>query len=112
MGRPAGWMHKLTGREAMRLLGAPSHRRVTERRFWEQIAIVEVPGHIRPLQTSRAFLFSKAAPEPECSRMRIHEKFLSCSSTKITQAPMFVRNLCRFSTARPLIRKLQPRAAP
>ena len=38
MGRPAGWMHKLTGRGAMRSPGAPSHRRETERRFWEQIA--------------------------------------------------------------------------
>ncbi|MGY2492943.1 IS30 family transposase [Cupriavidus sp. CP313] len=31
-------MQKLTGREAMRSPGAPSHRRETERRFWEQIA--------------------------------------------------------------------------
>lgn len=38
MGRPAGWMHKLTGRGAMRSPGAPSHRRETARRFWEQIA--------------------------------------------------------------------------
>ena len=38
MGRPAGWMHKLTGRGAMRSPGAPSHRREIERRFWEQIA--------------------------------------------------------------------------
>lgn len=38
MGRPAGWMHQLTGRGAMRSPGAPSHRREIERRFWEQIA--------------------------------------------------------------------------
>lgn len=38
MGRPARWMNKLTGRAAMRSPGAPSHRRETERRFWEQIA--------------------------------------------------------------------------
>jgi len=38
MGRPAGWMKKLTGREAMRSPGAPSLRCETERRFWEQIA--------------------------------------------------------------------------
>ncbi|MET3139983.1 IS30 family transposase [Undibacterium sp. GrIS 1.2] len=38
MGRPAGWMNKLTGRGPMRSPGAPSHRRETERRFWEQIA--------------------------------------------------------------------------
>lgn len=38
MGRPAGWMQKLTGRGAMRSPGAPSHRRETERQFWEQIA--------------------------------------------------------------------------
>ena len=38
MGRPAGWMSKLTGRGAMRSPGAQSHRRETERRFWEQIA--------------------------------------------------------------------------
>src|SRR5471032_3540069 len=38
MGRPAGWMHKLTGRGAMRSPGAPSHRRETERRFWQHIA--------------------------------------------------------------------------
>src|SRR3954468_22150962 len=38
MGRPAGWMYKLTGRAAMRSPGAPSHRREIERRFWEQIA--------------------------------------------------------------------------
>ena len=31
-------MQKLTGREAMRSPGAPSLRRETERRFWEQIA--------------------------------------------------------------------------
>lgn len=38
MGRPAGWMQELTGREAMRSPGAPSHRRETERLFWEQIS--------------------------------------------------------------------------
>ena len=38
MGRPAGWMHKFTGRGAMRSPGALSHRREIERRFWEQIA--------------------------------------------------------------------------
>ena len=38
MGRPAGWMQKLTGRGAMRSPGAPSHRREIEQRFWEQIA--------------------------------------------------------------------------
>lgn len=38
MGRPAGWMQKLTGRGAMRSPGAPSHRREVERQFWEQIA--------------------------------------------------------------------------
>lgn len=38
MGRPAGWMYKLTGCGTMRSPGAPAHRRETERRFWEQIA--------------------------------------------------------------------------
>lgn len=38
MGRPAGWMKKLTGRGAMRSPGAPSHRREVERQFWQQIA--------------------------------------------------------------------------
>jgi len=38
MGRPAGWMQKLTGRGAMRSPGAPSLRREIERLFWEQIA--------------------------------------------------------------------------
>jgi len=38
MGRPAGWMRKLTGREPMRSPGAPSHRREIERQFWKQIA--------------------------------------------------------------------------
>lgn len=38
MGRPAGWMHQLTGRGAMRSPGAPSHRHEIERRFWQQIA--------------------------------------------------------------------------
>ena len=38
MGRPAAWMYKFTGRGAMRSPGAPSHRRETEWRFWEQIA--------------------------------------------------------------------------
>lgn len=38
MGRPAGWMQKLTGRGAMRSPGAPSHRREVERQFWQQIA--------------------------------------------------------------------------
>ena len=38
MGRPAGWMQKLTGRGAMRSTGAPSLRREVERQFWEQIA--------------------------------------------------------------------------
>ena len=38
MGRPAGWMQKLTGRGAMRSPGAPSLRREVERKFWEQIA--------------------------------------------------------------------------
>ncbi|WP_348046460.1 helix-turn-helix domain-containing protein [Polaromonas sp.] len=31
-------MKKLTGREAMRSPGVPSHRREIEQRFWEQIA--------------------------------------------------------------------------
>lgn len=38
MGRPAGWMKKLTGRGAMRSPGAPSHRREVERQFWQQIS--------------------------------------------------------------------------
>ena len=38
MGRPAGWMKHLTGRDAMRSPGAPSHRREVERQFWAQIA--------------------------------------------------------------------------
>ena len=38
MGRPAGWMKKLTGRQAMRSPGAPSLRREVEQQFWEQIA--------------------------------------------------------------------------
>ena len=38
MGRPAGWMQKLTGRGVMRSPGAPSLRCEIERRFWEQIA--------------------------------------------------------------------------
>ena len=38
MGRPAGWMQKLTKRGVMRSLGAPSLRNEIERLFWEQIA--------------------------------------------------------------------------
>ena len=38
MGRPAGWMQKLTGRWTMRSPGAPSLRGEIERLFWEQIA--------------------------------------------------------------------------
>ena len=38
MGRPSGWMQKLTKREAMRSPGAPSLRNEIERLFWEQIA--------------------------------------------------------------------------
>ncbi len=38
MGRPAGWMHQLTGRGEMRSPGAPSLRREIERLFWKQIA--------------------------------------------------------------------------
>ena len=38
MGRPAGWMKQLTGRDAMRSPGAPSLRREIERQFWKQIA--------------------------------------------------------------------------
>lgn len=38
MGRPAGWMQKLTGRAAMRSPGAPSLRREVKRQFWQQIA--------------------------------------------------------------------------
>jgi len=38
MGRPAGWMQKLTGRWTMRSPGAPSLRSEIERLFWEQIA--------------------------------------------------------------------------
>jgi len=38
MGGPAGWMNKLTGREAMRSPGAPPLRSEMERLFWKQIA--------------------------------------------------------------------------
>lgn len=38
MGRPAGWMKQLTGRDAMRSPGAHSHRREVERQFWDQVA--------------------------------------------------------------------------
>src|SRR3989344_1409724 len=38
MGRPAGWMKQLTGRDEMRSPGAPSLRREVERQFWVQIA--------------------------------------------------------------------------
>lgn len=33
MSRPAGEMTSATGRSAMRLLGAPAHRRVVQRKF-------------------------------------------------------------------------------
>ena len=47
MGRPAGWMEKLTGRGVMRSQGTPSLRREVERQF--------------PLcQTSCRLLFLKA----------------------------------------------------
>mgnify|MGYP000846243732 FL=1 len=38
MGRPAGWMKQLTGRDAMPSPGAPALRREVERQFWVQIA--------------------------------------------------------------------------
>ena len=38
MGRPAGWMKQLAGRDTMRSPGDPSHRREIERKFWVQIA--------------------------------------------------------------------------
>ena len=38
MGRLAGWMKQLTGRDKMRSPGAPSLRREVERQFWVQIA--------------------------------------------------------------------------
>ena len=38
MGRPAGWIQKLTGRAVMRSPGTPSLRREVERQFWKQIA--------------------------------------------------------------------------
>lgn len=38
MVQPAGWMQKLTGRDAMRSPGAPSHRNEIERRFWMKVA--------------------------------------------------------------------------
>jgi hypothetical protein len=38
MGRPVGWVQKLTGRGAMRSPGAPSLRNEIERLFWKQIA--------------------------------------------------------------------------
>ena len=38
MGRPAGWMKELTGREMMRSPGHPSFRREVERMFWLEIA--------------------------------------------------------------------------
>jgi IS30 family transposase len=38
MGRPAGWMKKLTGRAPMKSPGAPCHRREVEREFWREIA--------------------------------------------------------------------------
>ncbi len=38
MGRPAGWMKKLTGRDCLRSPGAPSHRNEIERLFWKEIA--------------------------------------------------------------------------
>ena len=38
MGRPAGWIQKLTGRGTICSPGAPWHRREVERRFWKQIA--------------------------------------------------------------------------
>lgn len=38
MGRTAGWVQNLTGRDAMRSPGAPSVRRETERQFWQHIA--------------------------------------------------------------------------
>lgn len=38
MGRPAGWMRKLTGRAPMKSPGKPSLRRDVERLFWREIA--------------------------------------------------------------------------
>ena len=52
MGRPAGWMQQLTGREAMRSPGAPSLRREVERQFWEQIVCVRAT-HLEAKLSSR-----------------------------------------------------------
>ena len=41
MGRPAGWMKALTGRDLMKSPGAPSHRREIERRFWAVVKTIE-----------------------------------------------------------------------
>lgn len=38
MGRPAGWLRDLTGRNPMISPGAPSSRRSIEREFWKEIA--------------------------------------------------------------------------
>ncbi len=38
MGRPAGWLKELTGRNPMISPGAPKSRRSIEREFWKQIA--------------------------------------------------------------------------
>ncbi|WP_431521115.1 IS30 family transposase [Citricoccus muralis] len=38
MGRPAGWLKELTGRDPMLSPGAPKSRRSVERQFWKEIA--------------------------------------------------------------------------
>src|SRR5699024_6020098 len=39
MGRPAGWLKGLTGRNPMISPGAPKSRRSVERQFWKEVAI-------------------------------------------------------------------------
>ena len=58
MGRPAGWMKKLTGRAVLRSRGAPSHRREVARQVWQQIATgitseraAEAVGESQPVGT-------------------------------------------------------------
>ena len=38
MGRPAGWLKGLTGRNPMISPGAPKSRRSVERQFWKEVA--------------------------------------------------------------------------
>lgn len=92
MGRPAGWMQKLTGRGAMRSSGTPSLRNEIEPLFWKKIAVgitSENAAHATGVSSAVGTRWFRHRGGIQLFISRLYTKFLKTSITRLILFKIF-----------------------